>query len=434
MTPGTARRALAAAITTVLAATALAVAPAATAVPRPGTAPAASATTATATASASASATEDPALSLVGTSLGPVVRLTAPREDTFLSWTLSRSAADWTVELTHRQTGLKQSWRARQPGSIVQFGWSGDLTSWQYGPGVRAPGGDYSWRLTAKPQDGVGPDLDTSGTFRLTRDTHPRDFSDNGSPDLLFRDFQGGLTAKDTFYDGRVSEVAPAGSSPLGSGWEYYPQLEAVGDVAGTDAGDLIGIDRVGYLWLFQGTGRPGVSPRVKVGRGWEVYDRLAGGSDLTGDGRADLVAVDKTGDLWLYKSTGNPDAPFAPRRKTGFGWNIYDKLIATGNIGGAPAGDLLARDRNGVLWLYLGKGDGTFAPRARVGAGWNQYTHIVGIGDATLDGTPDLYAIGPYNTVYTYSGTGDWHTPFRTRKTTKVLADLPLQHVEKIF
>ncbi|MGJ7420712.1 FG-GAP repeat domain-containing protein, partial [Streptomyces cinereoruber] len=104
------------------------------------------------------------------------------------------------------------------------------------------------------------------------------------------------------------------------------------------------------------------------VGGGWQVYDRLAGGSDLNGDGRADLVATDKAGDLWLYKGTGNASAPFAARTKIGFGWGIYNQITAVGNIAGAAAGDLVARDKDGVLWLYLGKGDGTFAARTKIG------------------------------------------------------------------
>ncbi|MFI7876034.1 hypothetical protein [Streptomyces salinarius] len=63
-------------------------------------------------------------------------------------------------------------------------------------------------------------------------------------------------------------------------------------------------------------------------------------------------------------------------------------------NIAGASAGGLVARDRSGVFWLYLGYGDGHFAPRSRIGGGWNTHTHLVNIGDANLDDRPDLYGI----------------------------------------
>ncbi|MFB8407507.1 FG-GAP repeat domain-containing protein, partial [Streptomyces sp. NPDC055912] len=132
-------------------------------------------------------------------------------------------------------------------------------------------------------------------------------------------------------------------------------------------------------------------------------------------DGWADLVATYKRGDLWFYKGTGTAAKPFPPRKKIGFGWGVYHQLTATGNIAGAKAGDLVARDKDGALWLYLGNGDGTFAQRIKVGGGWNEYSHIVGTGDANKDGRPDLYAThGPNRTAYFYAGTGNWRTPLR--------------------
>ncbi|WP_189853713.1 FG-GAP repeat domain-containing protein, partial [Streptomyces omiyaensis] len=107
-------------------------------------------------------------------------------------------------------------------------------------------------------------------------------------------------------------------------------------------------------------------------------------------------------------------------------GWTAYNQITATGNIGGAPAGDLIARDKNGVLWLYLGKGDGTFTARRQIGGGWNAYTDTLGIGDANYDGRPDLFAYGPNKTAYFYAGTGDLHQPFATRVTSPALTGLP--------
>ncbi|ROQ33575.1 VCBS repeat protein [Streptomyces sp. PanSC19] len=185
---------------------------------------------------------------------------------------------------------------------------------------------------------------------------------------------------------------------------------------------DLVARDRGGVLWLHRGTGsssRVGYESRVRVGGGWNTYTRFSGGSDLTGDGRADLVAVDKAGDLYLYKGTGDTSAPFAPRRKTGYGWGIYNRITAVGNVGGGPAGDLVARDKDGVLWLYLGRGDGTFAPRTKIGGGWNAYADVVGIGDGNKDGRPDLYARTAQGAAYFYAGTGDWKAPFRARTST---------------
>ncbi|MFI6421336.1 FG-GAP repeat domain-containing protein [Streptomyces sp. NPDC050842] len=211
---------------------------------------------------------------------------------------------------------------------------------------------------------------------------------------------------------GHVAWVAPASSTTVVVG------TRATGDVAGTRIADVVARDRSGVLWLYQGAGawgRGAFLGRVRVGGGWQAYDRLAGGSDVTGDGRSDLLATDKSGVLWVYPGTGNAKAPFSARKRVGGGWGTYNHVTAVGNIGGAKAGDLVARDRAGVLWLYLGKGDGSFAERVRIGGGWSGYGHLVGIGDANRDGRPDLLASRGGGETTFYAGTGDWRSPFKT-------------------
>ncbi|MFE1499953.1 FG-GAP repeat domain-containing protein [Streptomyces albidoflavus] len=90
------------------------------------------------------------------------------------------------------------------------------------------------------------------------------------------------------------------------------------------------------------------------------------------------------------------------------------DAVLGTPEAG--LRGAVLARDKDGVLWTYLGKGDGTFAPRTRIGGGWGAYTDTVGIGDGDKDGRPDLYAYGPGGAAYFYPGTGDYKAPFGSR------------------
>ncbi|MGJ7420513.1 FG-GAP repeat domain-containing protein [Streptomyces cinereoruber] len=373
-----------------------------------------------------ASTGESTALTFTGTGVGSVVDLDLMNNRARLGWELSHGHFAYTVELIHKQSRQRYRYTFEDQGSSrFDFLWRGNFAYAEGEPGRAAYNGDYTWELTAKPHNGIGPDLRVTGDFEAVRTPKLHDFNDNGSPDLLFRDRSGNLRRVDTVYDAWKSRVVPPdGPEYVGAGWQGYRQIESVGDVAGTTAPDVIGVDSGGVLWLHPGTGeeRNTLGARVRIGGGWQVYDRLAGGSDLTGDGRADLVAVDKAGDLYLYKGTGSTAAPFAPRKKIGFGWGIYNQLTAVGNIAGAAAGDLVARDKDGVLWLYLGRGDGTYAARTRIGAGWNQYTHLVGIGDATMDGRADLYAFGPDNTSYVYRGTGSWKTPFQTRVPTDVL------------
>ncbi|MFE1455910.1 FG-GAP repeat domain-containing protein [Streptomyces sp. NPDC058735] len=176
----------------------------------------------------------------------------------------------------------------------------------------------------------------------------------------------------------------------------------------------------VGFKYFVRtGDSKSPFASRIRIGGGWNTYVQLTGGSDLNDDGRADLVAADKSGALWLYRGTGNYKAPFEKRVKIGTGgWGTYNQILAVGDIAGAPAGDLVARDRSGVLWLYLGYGDGHFAPRSRIGGGWNAYTHLVNIGDANLDDRPDLYGINRNEPTspFLHRATGAWRTPFAVR------------------
>ncbi|AYN43195.1 hypothetical protein D9753_34755 [Streptomyces dangxiongensis] len=66
-----------------------------------------------------------------------------------------------------------------------------------------------------------------------------------------------------------------------------------------------------------------------------------------------DLLARDKQGVLWLHKGTGDVD--------------------------GDGHSDLLARDPKGNLWLYEGTGKAAapFKSRAKIGTGFNQYRDL---------------------------------------------------------
>ncbi|MFE0649267.1 FG-GAP repeat domain-containing protein [Streptomyces sp. NPDC059534] len=372
-----------------------------------------------------------PALTLVKTNIGSVVNLDVPislyNRGVPLYWLMSSDRFHGQVELTHKQSGLRYTTTLdmEQYGPKLSLVWPGTFDD----TGKAAFNGDYTWKASVYTSDGFDPDLTYTGDFKVVRTPKIHDYNDNGSPDLLFRDSQGNLRRSDTMYrnvaypDAKVT--TPEAPALIGGGWQTYSLIESVGDVAGTNAPDVIGRDAAGVLWLHQGTGseKKPLADRVRIGAGWNTYNRITGGGDLTGDGRADVLATDKTGVMYLYKGTGKPSAPFATRIRLGAGWNTYTQVTAVGNVAGAAAGDLVARDTAGVLWLYLGNGNGTFAGRLRIGGGWNQFTRFIGIGDATRDGHADLYVSGPNNVAYVYQGTGSWRTPFDARFSTDPIA-----------
>ncbi|MFB7591964.1 FG-GAP repeat domain-containing protein [Streptomyces sp. NPDC056169] len=335
---------------------------------------------------------------------------------TVLRWTYGRSDLLVNLRVTHKQTG--RTWTAGTTllgtDTEAAFEWNGTFST-----GIAAYNGPYEWKMTATPTSGIGGTAERTGTLTVTSGTAAHDYSDNGSPDMLVRTGEGRLVS----YD--VGQFLPQldgywERTDRGGGWNVYDRLLSAGNLDATPHSDIIARNKTtGDLWLYPNTGHSLAKP-VRIGGGWNTYDKLAAGSDLTGDGRPDLIATDKAGVLWLYKATGSVAKPFAPRARIGGGWNTYNLLTATGNIGGAKAGDLLARDKAGVLWLHLGKGDGTFAPRTKVGGGWNAYQQIIGIGDADHDGHPDLIAEDGWDGVSWvtfYKGTGDWKAPLGPRQ-----------------
>ena len=332
-----------------------------------------------------------------------------------LGWTLSRADAYLDVTLTHIATGKEFTKRVTAPASGTRFSftWDGVIGS------VDAPNGTYAVEAEATLLDGVGEPAYQGWLMNVVRTANPHDYTNNGSTDVLARDASGVLW-RDDLRDRPVNgQVKSAQRTKIGSGWGIYKQIEAVGNVGGAAPGDVIAVDGSGVQWLYLAKGDGTFAPRVQAGTGWQIYNKLAGGSDLDGDGRADLVATDGAGVLWFYKGTGNYAKPYAPRVKVGGGWQIYNHITAVGNIAGTAAGDLVARDTSGVLWLYQGNGTGGFSTRVKVGGGWGAFSQFAGAGDLDNDGRPDLIAYGSGGT-YVYRSTGSATAPF-SRQTTSL-------------
>ncbi|WP_457536383.1 N-acetylmuramoyl-L-alanine amidase [Streptomyces filamentosus] len=190
--------------------------------------------------------------------------------------------------------------------------------------------------------------------------------------------------------------------------------------VTATDRNNVIARDKDGVLWQYQGSGS-GSAPfltKYRVGPGWQAYNAITPMTTLRADGVGDLVARDKDGVLWYYKGTGNPSAPFKTRLKVGGGWNAYSKLLGVGDMNADGRPDLIARDTTGVLWMYknTGASPNPFATRVRVGAGWNTYNELIATGDLNKDGKPDLIARDTTGALWMYKNTGASPNPYATR------------------
>ncbi len=159
-----------------------------------------------------------------------------------------------------------------------------------------------------------------------------------------------------------------------------------------------------------------GRHPPTLIGNGWNIYNRVLSAGNLGGAAADDLLARDSSGVLYLYLGYGT--GKLTSRYKVGSGWNIYTDITGKGDLTGDGKDDIVAKDSSGVLWLYKGTGDykAPFTSRTKIGGGWNTYNSIVSVGDIDLDGITDLVARDTTGALYLYKGTGNASAPFASR------------------
>ncbi len=140
--------------------------------------------------------------------------------------------------------------------------------------------------------------------------------------------------------------------------------------------------DGDGNLWEYPNLGGTGTSTfggHVKLGVGWGGMNTVKV-VDLNGDGKADLVARDGAGTLWLYPGVGGTGtSTFGGHIELGVGWGGMT-AIAVGDMNGDGRPDVMARDGNGLLWLYPnagGAGIHTLAGPSELGYGWGGMTAL---------------------------------------------------------
>ncbi|MEV7674409.1 FG-GAP-like repeat-containing protein [Streptomyces sp. NPDC088752] len=227
------------------------------------------------------------------------------------------------------------------------------------------------------------------------------DFDGDGGGDLIYRGWDGNVyTAPTSVEGGRFGSFAAQPPK------DVVPIGNQDGDASGPE---VLTLSQTGTLSLYANA-TPAGGTRVWQGNGWQVYNKVLAPGDVNDDGRADLIAREHNGDLYLYYATGVRSAPFSARVKIGNGWNIYDQLVGIGDNNGDGWADLLARDPAGTLWFYAGKGDkkAPFAARKAIGGGWGVYNQMFPIGDDNGDGNGELIARDLKGTLWSYTGRGD--------------------------
>ncbi|CAM5335692.1 hypothetical protein STANM309S_03999 [Streptomyces tanashiensis] len=182
----------------------------------------------------------------------------------------------------------------------------------------------------------------------------------------------------------------------FGGGWSSINLIAGPGDLNGDGTGDFVARDRDGVLWLYRSNyDGTALHARVKIGSGWNAYNQILGSGDYTSDGLNDLVARAKDGTLYLYQGTGQGELPVqAPREEIGGGWNAYPKLVAPGDLTGDGQGDLLAVNAGGELFRYSGTGQAGYAfkPRASIGTGHHLQRSVL-VGPRTRRDAPHRFS-----------------------------------------
>ncbi|MGQ4490577.1 FG-GAP repeat domain-containing protein [Streptomyces sp. SAS_281] len=245
-------------------------------------------------------------------------------------------------------------------------------------------------------------------------------------------------------------------ASKIGYGFDTYNQLVGVDDINGDGNGDLMGRTPNGDTYIYRFSGYGHYRARIHGTFGWQKAAMFVGAGGVPDFGKHGVMGVTSDGSGYWYHSkntgeffarSGEDGAYFDEgwarvavslgddgrvdtlRVRNGRlyiaghaisdGWNIYNDLIGPGDLSGDGAGDILARDAKGDLFLYQGNGKGTaLAAKIKVGYGYGSYRHIVGAGDLTGDGRADVVAIAKDGTLYLYEGTGKASAPFKARVT----------------
>ncbi|MEU5397753.1 VCBS repeat-containing protein [Streptomyces sp. NPDC005963] len=262
-------------------------------------------------------------------------------------------------------------------------------------------------------------------TFGTGNPQKTSDFAVSSSIPVIERFRVVGRAADGDLYD---YSGTGKGSKPFASvesvgrsvNWNQYSALTRLGPLTVQSSGPgAVARDKSGVLWFYRTSGDGGIfKSRLRVGGGWNTFTSLTGASDLTGDRKADLLARDSAGAMWLYPGTGSTTAPLGARTKVGTGWNIYNALVGGTDVTGDGKADLLARDSAGKLWLYRGTGAAAkpLSGRVQVSAGWQVYNALVAPGDLNSDRKADLIARDASGAIWYYQGTGDAAKPYASR------------------
>ncbi|MFE1437303.1 FG-GAP repeat domain-containing protein [Streptomyces sp. NPDC058739] len=323
----------------------------------------------------------------------------------------SRPVDSWELAVTHRATGRRLALMkggAERGHHSINARWNGRESN-----GAPAPSGVYTWQLTVTYGGGTVPVRLGSGTLGVLCGGLPAHVYDcDGFPDLVAVHKDGRTDSWEGHPQGRFYNRSYTAN------WPTTSVLVPAGDLNSDGNADMLVRSAAGELRAYWGIGEvyfnPGINKSTRIGTGWGIYNALTSPGDLNRDGHSDLVARDRDGVLWLYAGTGKGGYKARVRISTGLAG--YTALVGVGDLNGDKVADLLGRDRYGNLYRWYGNGRGGFGGRVKIASGFNGYNALVGIGDLTQDGRNDLLTRDSAGNLYRWSGNGKGGFTNRTR------------------
>ena len=156
-----------------------------------------------------------------------------------------------------------------------------------------------------------------------------------------------------------------------------FTALLAPRDWNGDGHPDILARTSDGKLLMYRGNGAGGFLQPIaqQIGSGWQVFTALLAPFDWSGDGKPDILARDGDGKLFMYRGNGKGGFVTGQRELIGGGgWQAFTALFAGGDFSGDGRPDIIARDADGLLFMYRGNGRGGFitGQREQIGSGWS--------------------------------------------------------------
>lgn len=208
-------------------------------------------------------------------------------------------------------------------------------------------------------------------------------------------------------YAGKVGGLSGL-STKAGAGWDSFKWISHTPDINGDGIDELLGLRADGNMFLYFGNGMGQYSYPRLVGTGWEGLTNITVVGDMKGDGSVQVVGVAANGNLYRYTLTngGLKDA-----RHIGKNWQGLKFMTSVGDFNGDGYADILATNESGYLFVYYSGKGGTIIQAAIVGRGWTGFTAMFAPGDLTGDGRVDLVGRNAEGKLYLYSnnGNGRW-------------------------